>query len=109
MPAPSAPTVRLLVLKFQMLITQNIKIGMLKMDLVSDHLWKTPGCTTISWSHSWDSIQAVTYGKFTGFVSHYHVSKKKIDCAGLDIKTLLEEVTEEDRTGYITAGDVCDD
>ena len=35
--------------------------------------------------------QNVAYGDFSGFVSHYHVSKKKIDCAGLDIKTLLEE------------------
>jgi len=36
--------------------------------------------------------QSVAYGKFTGFVSHYHVSKRKIDCAGLDIKTLLDEL-----------------
>ena len=49
--------------------------------------------------------QEVTYGKFSGFVSHYHVSKRKIDCAGLDIKSLLDEVTNED----ITAGDLCDD
>ena len=39
--------------------------------------------------------QNVAYGKFEGFVSHYHVSKRKIDCAGLDIKTLLDEVKEE--------------
>ncbi len=36
--------------------------------------------------------QSVAYGKFSGFVSHYHVSKRKIDCAGLDIKALLEEI-----------------
>ena len=36
-------------------------------------------------------VQDVTYGDFSGFVSHYHVSKSKIDCAGLDIKTLLDE------------------
>ena len=36
-------------------------------------------------------VQEVAYGNFTGFVSHYHVSKSKIDCAGLDIKTLLDE------------------
>jgi|TARA_R110000824_G_scaffold39325_6_gene119040 hypothetical protein len=36
-------------------------------------------------------VQNVAYGNFTGFVSHYHVSKSKIDCAGLDIKTLLDE------------------
>tara|TARA_Y100001963_G_C6421345_1_gene282813 strand:- start:94 stop:483 length:390 start_codon:yes stop_codon:yes gene_type:complete len=35
--------------------------------------------------------QNVAYGDFSGFVSHYHVSKRKIDCAGLDIKTLLKE------------------
>ncbi len=36
--------------------------------------------------------QDVAYGKYEGFVSHYHISKGKIDCAGLDIKTLLDEV-----------------
>tara|TARA_Y100000592_G_scaffold98202_1_gene170716 strand:- start:3242 stop:3697 length:456 start_codon:yes stop_codon:yes gene_type:complete len=36
--------------------------------------------------------QEVKYGKFSGFVSHYHVSKNKIDCAGLDIKNLLDEI-----------------
>ena len=40
-------------------------------------------------------VQEVPYGKFSGFVSHYHVSKRKIDCAGLDIKELLEEVKNE--------------
>jgi len=40
--------------------------------------------------------QSVAYGKFAGFVSHYHVSKNKIDCAGLDIKTLLEEIENEE-------------
>ena len=41
-------------------------------------------------------VQDVPYGSFSGFVSHYHVSKKKIDCAGLDIKTLLDEIKDED-------------
>ena len=36
--------------------------------------------------------QDAKYGKFSGFVSHYHVSKNKIDCAGLDIKKLLDEL-----------------
>ena len=40
--------------------------------------------------------QEVAYGKFSGFVSHYHVSKRKIDCAGLDIKTLLDEIVEDE-------------
>ncbi len=34
----------------------------------------------------------VAAGTFKGFVSHYHVTKKKIDCAGLDIKKLLSEI-----------------
>lgn len=36
--------------------------------------------------------QDVVYGKFTGIVSHYHCSKKKIDCGGMDIKKLIEEI-----------------
>ena len=40
--------------------------------------------------------QDALYGNYSGFVSHYHVSKKKIDCAGLDIKTLLEELDNEE-------------
>ena len=40
--------------------------------------------------------QDALYGNFNGFVSHYHVSKKKIDCAGLDLKTLLAELEESE-------------
>ena len=40
-------------------------------------------------------VQEVPYGKFKGFVSHYHVSKRKIDCAGLDIKTLIDEINND--------------
>jgi len=40
--------------------------------------------------------QDVAYGKFTGFVSHYHVSKRKIDCAGLDIKAMLDDLFVKD-------------
>lgn len=36
--------------------------------------------------------QDYAYGKAEGFVSHYHVNKAKIDCAGLDIKELIEEI-----------------
>tara|TARA_R100001509_G_scaffold165469_1_gene147264 strand:+ start:1536 stop:2432 length:897 start_codon:yes stop_codon:yes gene_type:complete len=36
--------------------------------------------------------QDVVYGKFAGIVSHYHCSKKKIDCGGMDIKRLIEEI-----------------
>ena len=31
-------------------------------------------------------------GTFKGFISHYHITKKKIDCAGLDIQKLLKEI-----------------
>ena len=31
-------------------------------------------------------------GRFKGFVSHYHLTRRKIDCAGLDIKNLLEDL-----------------
>ena len=51
--------------------------------------------------------QEAKYGKFKGFVSHYHISKNKIDCAGLDIKTLLEETVAEDSTGYHGSSDAC--
>ena len=34
----------------------------------------------------------VQAGTFKGFISHYHVTRKKIDCAGLDIKSLLDEI-----------------
>jgi len=53
--------------------------------------------------------QDVKYGNFSGFISHYHVSKNKIDCAGLDIKTLLEEVVNEEQVGYISSSDSCPD
>ncbi len=41
-------------------------------------------------STKYDSL--VGRGKFNGFVSHYHQSKNKIDCAGLDIVKILKEV-----------------
>ena len=34
----------------------------------------------------------VQAGTFKGFISHYHVTNKKIDCAGLDIKKLINEI-----------------
>lgn len=40
--------------------------------------------------------QDVAYGKFSGFVSHYHVNKTKIDCAGLDIKAMLDDIYVKD-------------
>ena len=34
-------------------------------------------------------------GRYKGFVSHYHLTKRKIDCAGLDIHSILEEIKNE--------------
>jgi len=34
----------------------------------------------------------VESNKFRGFVSHYHATSRKIDCAGLDIKKLLQDI-----------------
>jgi hypothetical protein len=31
-------------------------------------------------------------GDFEGFISHYHLTNRKIDCAGLDLKKLLREI-----------------
>jgi hypothetical protein len=30
--------------------------------------------------------------RFKGFVSHYHLTSRKIDCAGLDINKMLKEI-----------------
>lgn len=34
-------------------------------------------------------------GKFSGFMNHFHCSKKKIDCGGLNVKQLCEELKNE--------------
>ena len=31
-------------------------------------------------------------GKYKGVICHYHVSRNKIDCAGLDLKSITEEL-----------------
>lgn len=36
--------------------------------------------------------QGCKSAKFKGFISHYHLTNRKIDCAGLDIKNMLEDV-----------------
>ena len=35
---------------------------------------------------------SVATDRFKGFVSHYHITRRKIDCAGLDIQTMLESI-----------------
>jgi len=32
-------------------------------------------------------------GKYDGIVCHYHVSRNKIDCAGLDLKTIIDQLS----------------
>ena len=34
----------------------------------------------------------VTSGKFSGFLHHYNVTKKKIDCANLDLQKILDDI-----------------
>ena len=51
--------------------------------------------------------QHVKYGDFQGFISHYHVSKNKIDCGNLDIRTLLNEVKND--SGYHNSSEHCED
>ena len=35
---------------------------------------------------------SVASNRFKGFVSHYHITRRKIDCAGLDINSMLKEI-----------------
>jgi len=64
-------------------------------------LWKAiESCSDVEYQTPLDAngntsttyVQDVVYGKFAGIVSHYHCTKKKIDCAGMDIKKLIEEI-----------------
>jgi len=66
-------------------------------------LWEAvEGCTEVEFQTPLESgetskkyEQSVVYGNYKGIVSHYHCSKKKIDCANLDIKKLLDDLTNE--------------
>ena len=35
-------------------------------------------------------------GTYKGFISHFHLKKNKIDCAGLDLKQLIIDINEGD-------------
>lgn len=37
-------------------------------------------------------IKEATKGRYDGIVCHYHVSRNKIDCAGLDLKSLVNQL-----------------
>ena len=43
-------------------------------------------------SEQWAYDKAAASGKFSGFMNHFHCSKKKIDCGGLDIRKMLMEM-----------------
>lgn len=66
-------------------------------------LWEAvEGCTEVEFQTPLESgetskkyEQSVVYGNYKGIVSHYHCSKKKMDCANLDIKKLLDDLTNE--------------
>ena len=38
------------------------------------------------------TVRSVSSGRYKGFVHHYNVVKNKIDCAGLDIKEIMEDL-----------------
>ena len=40
----------------------------------------------------WGVDQKVRKKTFRGFCSHYHLTRRKIDCAGLDIEEILSEL-----------------
>ena len=40
----------------------------------------------------WAKVHYDPIKKYNGVVCHYHVSRKKIDCAGLDLVNILEEI-----------------
>ena len=47
---------------------------------------ETPNSSTIS--------APAVRGSYKGFISHYHLKKNKIDCAGLDLKQLIIDMNE---------------
>ncbi len=42
--------------------------------------------------------ERVKLGRFRGIVHHYHLTARKIDCAGLHIDELLQEMKDEKET-----------
>ena len=43
-------------------------------------------------ANKWAFDSSAAGGSWKGFMNHFHCSKKKIDCGGLDIEKLLEEI-----------------
>ena len=59
-------------------------------------LWKSihEGCDVPleAPAEQWAYDKVAASGKFKGFMNHFHCSKKKIDCGGLDIQKLLGDI-----------------
>ena len=38
-------------------------------------------------------VEDAARGRYKGIVCHYHLTRKKIDCAGLDLKSIIDELS----------------
>ena len=38
-------------------------------------------------------VEDASRGRYKGIVCHYHLTRKKIDCAGLDLKSIIDELS----------------
>ena len=53
-------------------------------------------CPTDSSGHTSETVdRECEAGTFEGFISHYHLTRRKIDCGGLDLQSLLTELKED--------------
>ena len=59
----------------------------------TDVRWNTPTDAT---GKGWPTVHPeAEAGPYAGIISHFHLKKSKIDCAGLDIPRLMKEAQEE--------------
>tara|TARA_R100000805_G_C3616791_1_gene118738 strand:+ start:730 stop:1653 length:924 start_codon:yes stop_codon:yes gene_type:complete len=59
----------------------------------TDVRWNTPTDAT---GKAWPTVHPeAEIGPYSGIISHFHLKKSKIDCAGLDIPRLMKEAQEE--------------
>ena len=66
---------------------EALKALMKAVNKAADIPLKTPDSTT--------TYSTAVRGTYKGFISHYHLKKTKIDCAGLDIAKLIEEIKND--------------
>ncbi len=38
-------------------------------------------------------VEDAAKGRYKGIVCHYHLTRNKIDCAGLDLKSIVDELS----------------